>query len=167
MFKKIDILSLPLNTIKLIGQDWMLITAGNINKNNTMTASWGSLGVLWGKPTATIYIRPQRYTKEFIDKEDFLTISFYDEKYKNILQLCGTVSGRNENKIEKAGLTPKIFDESVAFEEAKLVLVLKKLYVSQFEKSRFLDNKNIDMFYKNDDFHHIYISEILNAYINT
>ena len=93
------------NPFKLIGKDWMLVTAGNEEKVNTMTASWGGLGVMYGKNVAFIVIRPQRYTKEFIDREDTFSLSFLDKKYRKTLNYLGTVSGRNEDKITKSGLT--------------------------------------------------------------
>ena len=80
--KKIDPKDISQNVFSLIGDQWMLITAGTAEKCNTMTASWGGLGVLWGGPAATCYIRPQRYTKEFVDREEYFTLSFFDESYR-------------------------------------------------------------------------------------
>ena len=94
-FKEVKIEELSFNPFTKIGKEWMLITAGNEEKCNTMTASWGGVGVMWGKNAVTAYIRPQRYTKEFVDREEAFTISFYDEKYRKALNLCGTVSGKD------------------------------------------------------------------------
>ena len=106
----------------------MLITAGNEEKCNTMTASWGGVGIMWGKNAVTTYIRPQRYTKEFVDANDTFTISFFDESYRKALNICGSVSGRDKDKIKEAGLTPYFVDGTAAFEEANLILVCKKMY---------------------------------------
>ena len=88
--KKIDVKSLQDNVFSLIGDRWMLITAGTAERCNTMTASWGGLGVLWGAPAATIYLRPQRYTKEFVDREEYFTLAFFGEEQRKALTLCGS-----------------------------------------------------------------------------
>lgn len=165
MFEKIDIKNFSFKPFELIGTEWMLITAGNMQNHNTMTASWGGVGIMWNNPVITTYIRPQRYTKEFIDKEKYFTVSFYDNQFKPALQLCGTKSGREINKIKEAGLTPKAFDKSIAFEQAKLVIVCEKQYVQQIEPKNFLDSKIIDSAYPNEDFHFMYISKIIETYI--
>lgn len=148
------------NTFNLIGKDWMLVTAANDNKVNTMTASWGGLGVMWGKNVAYTVIRPQRYTKEFIDTNTHFTLSFYDKVYKDKLSYLGTVSGRDEDKITKSGLTLLNDCDAPYFEEAKLVLICKKLFVQPLEETSFLDSSLIDRWYPNKDFHSLYIAEI-------
>ena len=105
-FKRIAPEELSVNPFSMIGKEWMLITAGTVSDCNTMTASWGGLGVIWGKPSATVYIRQSRYTKEFVDREERFTISVFDEAYRPALNLCGKVSGRDCDKIKEAGLTP-------------------------------------------------------------
>ena len=105
-FKRIAPEELRVNPFSMIGKEWMLITAGTVSDCNTMTASWGGLGVIWGKPSATVYIRQSRYTKEFVDREERFTISVFDEAYRPALNLCGKVSGRDCDKIKEAGLTP-------------------------------------------------------------
>ena len=104
--KETDILEINENAVKLIGKEWMLITAGNMENYNTMTASWGNIGFLWGKPVATIYVRPQRYTLEYIEREECFTLSFFPEQYRKALNICGTKSGRDTDKVKEAGLTP-------------------------------------------------------------
>ena len=98
MFEKVDPKTLDLNVFSAIGEQWMLITAGDRDNCNTMTASWGGLGVIWGAPAATAYIRPQRYTKEFVDNSDYFTLSFFPEAYRKELALCGSKSGRDVDK---------------------------------------------------------------------
>lgn len=165
MLKRIDINDVKQSATKLIGKDWMLITAGNSEKCNTMTASWGGLGELWNKPVAFIFVRPTRYTYELIEQEKFFTLCFFEEKYRQVLQLCGTISGRKTNKISDSGLTPVTSENgSIYFQEAKLVLECKKLYYSDLNPDNFLDEK-IEKHYPHKDYHRAYVGEIVNAYM--
>lgn len=162
-FKSISPEKISENTFKLIGKDWMLITAGNIDKFNTMTASWGGLGVLWNKNIAICFIRPQRYTYEFMEKADVFTLSFFDEKYRAALQLCGSKSGRDIDKAKAAGITPVTGDSgSIYFEEAKLVLECRKIYYQDINPEYFLD-KGIQKNYPARDYHRMYVGEIINC----
>lgn len=163
--KKIDIKELLLNPYTKIANEWMLITAGNsINNYNTMTASWGHLGSLWGhgggKPTAVIFIRPTRYTKEFIDNHDYFSLSFFDAEYKKDLGYLGTVSGRDEDKVSKTKITPCDNDKAIYFNQADLVLICKKLYKQDIKEECFIDKNIIDDSYPLRDYHTMYIGEI-------
>jgi flavin reductase (DIM6/NTAB) family NADH-FMN oxidoreductase RutF len=132
-----------------------------------MTASWGGLGVMWGKPVAVAVIRPQRYTKEFVDSEELFTLSFYPDDKKSALSYCGANSGRGMAKGEKAanaGLTPLSLDGTAAFEEAELILVCKKLYENPIDPNGFADKELIDKWYPSKDFHQAYVAEIIAAY---
>ena len=134
--KETDILEINENAVKLIGKEWMLITAGNMENYNTMTASWGNIGFLWGKPVATIYVRPQRYTLEYIEREECFTLSFFPEQYRKALNICGTKSGRDTDKVKEAGLTPySPSDGIVSFKEARLVMKCRKLYKGKLKDS--------------------------------
>ena len=125
------------SVFRLIGKEWMLVTAKNKEgKVNTMTASWGGFGVMWGKNVAVTVLRPQRYTKEFIDQTDSFTLSFYDDTFKKDLSYLGSVSGRDEDKISKTRLTPTDANGIPYFEEAKIVLICKKLYAQPMESGR-------------------------------
>ena len=116
------------DVFNLIGKQWMLVTAGTAEKFNTMTASWGGLGWLWNKPVAFVFIRPERYTHDFIEASDRLTLSFYDEEHRNILQFCGTKSGRDTDKVTSTGLLPLPLDSgTVTFSQARLTLDCRKL----------------------------------------
>ncbi len=149
------------NPFKLIGKDWMLITAGNLSSYNMMTAAWGGFGVLWHKNVVTVYVRPSRYTFEFIEKYDNFTLSFFDENYRGSLNLCGAKSGRDINKSSEAGLTPfPAPSGSVAFEEARLVIDCLKIYSDDIDPGRFL-KKSIEKSYPSGDYHRIYVGEIL------
>ncbi len=158
-FKEINAKELNFNPFSLIGDKWMLITCGDKEKYNTMTASWGSIGVMWNKNVVFSFIRPQRYTFEFVEKNDYFSISFYPDEYKSALSLCGKVSGRDVDKAKEANLTP-VFDEKAPyFEEANMVLICKKLYNQNLEPSCFLDKK-LESFYPQKDYHKMFIGEI-------
>lgn len=147
------------NVFDQIGSRWMLVTAGDRRKFNTMTASWGGMGILWGRPVAFSFIRPQRYTYGFLQKNSFYTLSFYDEKYRDVLSLCGKKSGRDCDKVKEAGLTPVFSDQSVYFDEADLVLICKKLYEQPMDPACFLD-PSIERNYPDKDYHRIFVGEI-------
>lgn len=163
-FKEISIEELDINPFSYIGDKWMLITAGNQSKVNTMTASWGGLGVLWNQPVATAYIRPQRYTKEFVDQEKCFSLSFFDD-HKKELGYLGRVSGRDEDKISKMNLHTTFLDNVPTFEEASLVLIVEKLYEDKIKEESFLNKDLINKNYPQKDFHTVYIGKIKKVYI--
>lgn len=159
-FQEVSIEELQMNPFTKIGKEWMLITAGNEEKHNTMTASWGGVGVLWGKNVVTAYIRPQRYTKEFVDAQDVFTLSFFGDNCREALTLCGKVSGKDRDKIKEAGLTPYYVDGTTAFEEAELVFVCRKLYADEIRSEKFIDKDADENCYPQKDYHTMYIAEI-------
>ena len=161
MFEKIDHKALDQNVFSLIGDQWMLITAGKQDQCNTMTASWGGLGVLWGKPVATVYIRPQRYTLEFVEREDTFTLCFFGEQYRKALALCGSKSGRDVDKVKECGFTVATAEGAPYFEEADLVLVCKKAYWQDMDPTHFLDGEIDSKWYPGKDYHRIFIGEIV------
>lgn len=165
MLKEIDIKTLTFNPFERIGQDWCLVTAGTPDSFNTMTASWGGVGILWGKEVATCYIRPQRYTKEFVDREEYFTLTFFPDGYREALALCGRVSGRDHDKPAEAGITPLPVDGTVTFSEANLVLVCRKLYAQEMTEESFTDKATLDRNYPARDLHTTYIGEIVKAYV--
>ena len=162
-FNELKISDIRVNPFEEIGNSWMLVTAKKENAVNTMTASWGALGIMWGKPVSFIGIRPQRYTKEFVDFSDEFSICFFDESYKDKLEYLGKVSGRHENKIDKSGLTLIDYDNIPIFAEAKLAFICKKLYSQSLAPNCFIDINLDNTWYKNKDYHTIYISEIIKA----
>lgn len=165
-FKEINPAQINDNFIKAIGSDWVLITAGDHVKQNTMTASWGGVGFMWNYPMALVVIRPQRYTFEFTEQCDKLTLSFLPEEYRKALNYCGTHSGRDEDKISNAGLSVAFTDEDTpAIAQARLVLECRKLYTDMMKAENFIDKDIIDRWYSAGDFHKIYILQITNAYI--
>ncbi|NDW18805.1 flavin reductase family protein [Dysgonomonas sp. 216] len=159
-FREEDVKDLQLNAFDLKNK-WMLITAGKDGAVNTMTASWGGFGVMWGKDVVFVVIRPQRYTKEFIDGTDSFSLTFFDESFKKQLSYLGRVSGRDEAKIEKAGLTVSLNDEKTPyFKDAETVIFAKKLFAQPLNESSFLDTDIIDRWYPEKDFHTLYIAEV-------
>lgn len=164
-FKRIDPEKLTGNVFKMLEKDWMLITAGNKDSFNTMTAAWGGLGILWHKKVSYCFVRPSRYTYEFMEKSNLYTLAFFDSKYKNALTICGTKSGRDCDKISEAGLTP-LEDKtgSIYFKESNLVLINKKIYFQDLQPEKFLCPE-IESNYPEKDYHRMYIGEILAAYI--
>ena len=164
-FKAVRPETLKLNPFKLIGSDWMLITAGDPANFNTMTASWGSLGVMWGKPAAFCVVRPSRHTYGFMEKNSLFSLSFFDRKYRKALEFCGSKSGRDTDKIKATGLTPVTGPAgSVCFEQARLVLECRKIYFQDYNPSKFLDPE-IRKAYPNGDYHRLYIGEILRCLV--
>lgn len=164
-FKEINTDEFSFSPFKVIGKDWMLITAQKDNKVNTMTASWGGLGVMWGKNVAYIAIRPQRYTKEFVDYASNLSLSFFDNNFKKQLSYLGSVSGRNEDKISKSELTLNYEDAAPYFEEANKVLICKKLFAQEFKPESFIEQDIRSKFYPEYDYHTLYIAEITKVLI--
>ena len=159
-FTKIQPETLEINTFKKIGTEWMLITAGTPESCNTMTASWGALGILWNKPVAFCFVRPTRHTFGFMNKHDNFTLSFFPKTMKKALEICGSVSGKDKNKISEAGLHPLEFSESgTAFREADLVLCCRKLYYSDINPLFFLD-PSLEQNYAKRDYHRMYVGEI-------
>ncbi|MDL2302410.1 flavin reductase [Lachnospiraceae bacterium OttesenSCG-928-D06] len=159
-FQEIKPEELMESACKLIGKDWMLITAGTERKINTMTASWGGLGEIWGVPAAYVMIRPQRYTKEFVDAQETMSLTFYEEEYRDKLAYLGMISGRDENKIKNAELTT-VFDQGTPyFAEARAVMIVRKMYEDTFKRDGFVDLATIKTHYAEGDYHTMYICKI-------
>jgi flavin reductase (DIM6/NTAB) family NADH-FMN oxidoreductase RutF len=160
-FKEISPEQFVHSPFQLLDKEWMLITANKEEKVNTMTASWGGFGVLWNKNVAYVFIRPTRYTKEFVDASSTLSLSFFDSSYKKQLGYLGRVSGRDVDKIKESGLTVvKAENGTPYFQEAKMVLHCKKLYAQELKPECFLvdgvDEKN----YPLKDYHTMYVVEV-------
>ena len=159
-FQEIALKDLKFNPFTMINHEWMLLTAGNEHKCNTMTVSWGSLGVLWNKPVATVYVRPTRYTLEFLDREETFSLCVFEEKYRAALNYCGSHSGRDGDKIKAADLTPLFDGTTPYFQEAKAVLVCKKLYRQDFDPACFLDPSLDAANYPKKDYHKMFVASI-------
>jgi len=151
------------NVFELIGSNWMLITAGTPESYNTMTASWGGMGVLWNKNICFCVIRPTRHTYQFMEKTDVFSLSFFEERYRQALEVCGTKSGRDIDKAAVTGLTPVAGElaGTTHFQQARLVIECRKIYAQDVDPKLFLD-PNIDNLYPQKDYHRMYIGEIVN-----
>ena len=163
-FKEVALDELQVSPFTKFDKDWALVTAGTLEASNTMTVSWGGVGTMWSLPVATIYIRPQRYTKEFIDREDRFTVSFYSPEHKRALGVLGAKSGRDGDKVAEVGFTPVQVGEGVAFDEAELVLVCRKLYADTIKPERFIDRSCDTKWYPEHDYHTMYIGEVEHAF---
>lgn len=135
------------NAFEMIGKDWLLITAEKDGKVNTMTASWGGVGVLWNKKVAYIFIRPQRYTKEFVDFSDRLSVCVLPNSYRKELSYLGNVSGKDEDKISNANLKVQKYEDVPYFDEARLTLICRKLYAQDLKEECFIEKDIIDKWY--------------------
>jgi len=158
-FREVDPRELTDNPVRIIGDDWMLVTAGTPDDWNTMTASWGSIGVLWHEPVVFAFVRPRRHTYGFMERSDHYTLTFFDESYKDTLMYCGTHSGKDVDKAKETGLTPMEVGPSMSFEEARLVILGRKWYTQDIDRERFLDPA-IDENYEDRSYHRMYVGRI-------
>ena len=146
---------------------WALLTAGDTENFNMMTISWGGLGTIWNKPCVTLYVRESRYTHDLLENTDKLSINFFSEDYKQALKFLGTVSGRNENKIQEARLHVGLDDEIPYIDEANLLFFCRKLSATPITASQILDEDILNAQYKTGkkegDFHTMYICEVMKA----
>ena len=162
-FEQVDITAVSDNFFERIGSQWTLITAGTQDKFNTMTASWGGTGVLWNRNVVFSFIRDSRYTLEFVDGSEYYTLSFFGGEYMKELAFCGRNSGRDVDKIAATGLTPVFDREAPYFEQADLVLVCRKLYKQRMQPECFIDRDALDKWYGDNDFHEVFVGEIVAA----
>ena len=168
--KQIEVSRLTENFFESIGKEWMIVCAGDEAHYNMMTASWGGIGWLWNKPVAFVFIRPERYTFEFSEKCGFMTLSFLGNsaEARKIYNFCGSQSGRNVNKTVESGLVPVPMEDGkcVAFEQARLTLVGKKLYADDLKPENFTDPSLIDKWYgTHGGYHKMYVVEITGAFV--
>jgi flavin reductase (DIM6/NTAB) family NADH-FMN oxidoreductase RutF len=157
---------LLVNSYTIWNDSWFLLTSGDFSKGNfnTMTVSWGSLGCVWNRPFAQVFIRPTRYTFSFIEKFPTFSLCVFSPDYRKDLDLLGARSGRDGYKIALTNLTPIAANKIAApiFAEAELVLECRKMYWSDMIPANFLDPK-IERQYPQKDYHRIYFGEILFA----
>lgn len=149
------------NVFDLVGNDWMLIGATDGTRSNMMTASWGGMGVLWSEDVCFVFVRPSRYTYDIIENTRYITLSFFDKKYRSALSFCGTKSGRDVDKSKESGLTMRSDDGFVTFDEAKITVRAEKIFCSDFTPDNFIDKSIIPAHYKSGDFHRMYVCRIL------
>ncbi len=160
------------NFIQSIGHEWMLVTAGTPESWNTMTAAWGGAGFLWQRPVTFSFVRFSRYTYEFMETAEYHTLSFFPKMNKAALQYCGTHSGRDADKAKETGLVPIELDHStVGFEQARLIIVCRKIYRDDIKEEFFLDDGILTHYPKEAggkrDLHRMYIGQIEKVYEGT
>lgn len=164
-YQPINIKDLRESPAKLIGEEWMLITAGCANKFNTMTASWGTLGHLWGKDVAIVFVRPQRYTYEFMERGEHFTLSFFEESYRDALSILGSKSGRDGDKVKDVEFTPlETPSGAMSFGEARLIIECRKIYGEVLNPEAFVDVSIPEKVYPQQDFHKMYVGEIISVW---
>jgi len=164
-YRKADIAGFMLKPFEAIGEKWTLITAEKDGKINTMTASWGGIGVLWSKNVVTVYIRPQRYTREFVDANGYFTLTLFDGHRKELIVL-GSKSGRDGDKIAGVGFHVERVGGQPTFREGKTAIVCRKLYRGRMKPEDFVDARIIGEVYPNEDFHYVYIGEVVGIFQN-
>ena len=160
--EKINVKELNDNVFETIGKEWMLVCAGNKDKFNMMTASWGCLGWLWNKPVAVVFIRPERFTHGIIEENEFMTLSFLgnSEEARKIYSFCGSKSGRDLDKAKETGLIPVETDNgSIAFDQSRLTLECRKLYKDNMTAEKFLDKDLLQWYGAKGGFHDVYVVE--------
>lgn len=162
VLEHIDPRSLADNPFSLIGDTWMLVTVGDTQSVNTMTASWGGVGILWNKPVAFTFVRPQRHTYTLLENADTYSLSFLPEEHRDALRYCGSHSGRDGDKFTATGLSVVYEHDTPCIEQARLVLVCRKLHVVDFTPTQFTDPTLLSH-YKANDFHRQYIGEIVDV----
>lgn len=148
------------NPFETFHNQWALVTAGNLKDYNTMTISWGGLGSLWSKPVATVYVKPIRHTYNYLESNDYFTVSFYDDAYKKDLGVLGRLSGRDGDKVAQTSLTPEEIDQSVTFSQAHTTLLCKKIYVQDLDVSQMPEDA-IKNYYQTEAPHRMYIGEVI------
>ena len=155
------------NPVQLFGKDWALVTAGNIRDFNTMTISWGMLGNLWSAPMAICYVRPQRYTHQYIERHKHYTLAFFEHEMKQILSVMGSKSGRDIDKMHYPGLTAMELPSGlVGFKEAKLIIECEVAYSDVLKETGFLNNELMEKIYPQRDLHTVYIGRITHVWKN-
>jgi len=160
-WKTIDPRDWQENPIKLLEEDWCLISSGDQGNWNTMTASWGGIGRVWNLPMALIFVRPTRYTYDFIEKEKTFSLAFFDTPYRKILQDCGAKSGRDWNKMTETGLTSFAMKEgTVGFQEARTMVSCRVKGAMDMPESILEDPQLMERFYPSKNMHRLYFGEI-------
>ena len=148
-----------------------ILSVGTKDNYNSMTIGWGSLGSAWKRPIFTVYVKPETYTHEFMEKYDIFTVSFVKGAIYNDFVLYGSVSGRDFDKEKISGTHIKFLDDGgITFEEALEVYVCKKIAVSHLKEDE-VDKSIIDLYnsnlpvYSSTNPHTVYIGEIIGHYV--
>lgn len=164
-FQEISIQELKINPVSLFADGWALLTAGDRHGFNSMTISWGAIGEIWNKPAVFAFVRPQRYTDEFMEKSEFFTVSCFGGSHRRELGIFGTKSGRDSNKYEETGLTSVQDGDTIYCGEAELIFICKKAAKTVLQPENFYD-ETIAGCYEAKDYHKIYVGEIIKVLVN-
>ncbi len=165
-FIEADVMKFKERIIAMFSDDYFLLTAGTKENFNAMTCSWGTFGHLWNKPISCVFVRPGRYTYQYMESSELFTLSFFNQKYREKLEFLGSYSGRDFDKIARSGLTPKIIcPNSISFAEAKMVFVCRKLYFQDLLKQNFVGKDIPELNYPKSDFHRMYVGSIEKLFI--
>lgn len=152
------------NVCHLFEHDWTLITVKDGDKTNAMTASWGGVGILWNKPVAFLFVRPQRHTYTLLCREERFSLCFFGEEYRDALRVCGTKSGRDCDKLAAAGLSENNKNSIPFVAQSRLVLFCRQCYANDLKADGFLDEALLSN-YRAGDFHRMYIAEIEHVFV--
>lgn len=148
--------------LERLASNWGLLTAGDEHDYNTMTIAWGQVGTMWWKPVVVAYVVPSRYTFGYMERNDYFTVSLYGEEYKPDLELLGTVSGRDGDKVARTKLTPKPVEHGMTFKEADVTLVCRKLLEQPIDPDRLPDEIK-KQYYQEMGVHSLFIGEIVDV----
>ncbi len=139
---------------------WALDCAGTAEKHNAMTISWGGMGTLWGKPVVTVYVKPCRYTYQFMNDNEYFTVNFFPEEYRKALTVMGSLSGKYTDKETEAGLKVKDLGEAVTFEEATVTMVCRKIYWQDLDPAN-MPAEVVKKQYVTEAPHRMFIGEVV------
>jgi len=162
---EVDVMKLSVDAVDLWMKRWLVLTAGTLDDCNMMTVAWGSVGCMWAKPFAQVVVRPQRYTRGYMDRMETFTLCAFPEQYRKDLQVLGTVSGRDGDKLAQTGLTmiPSRNVAAPSYKEADLILECRTIYYQDMDPDGFVD-ESIESNYPAEDYHRIYYGEIVAAF---
>lgn len=165
-FRKIDPTELPGNVIDEVCNKWMLLASGTQADFNFMTVNWGMMGELWFQPAVTVYVRHSRHTLGYMDGNETFTLTALKPGHQQALNIAGSKSGRDIDKLKETGLTAAFVDGCPTFEEAAYTIVCKKMYAAEMPQENFLDADIFAKSYPDGDLHKMYIGQIVAAYVN-
>lgn len=163
--KEISLREVKENFVSMISDQWALLAAGKMDNYNMMTVSWGGIGELWGKDVCFVFVRPQRYTFEYMEQNEYFTLSFYGGEYKKELGICGSKSGRDTDKTSLTGFEPIEIGDSVSFKQAKITVLLRKIAYQDMNPDGFLAPEIMSN-YAASDFHRTYVGEIVKVIVS-
>jgi len=164
LFREISPKELTDNFFAAFGDEWALLAAGDTKKANLMTIGWATAGILWKRPVVTVFVRPHRHTYQFMEKSPRFSVTFLENRYRSILNFCGSVSGKDRDKIKDSGLMLLHEKEVPYFAEARLVLFCRKIYYHDIAPTNFLD-PTIEENYPAKDYHRMYVGQIENVLV--